>query len=171
MQVGVRAGREHHRKVEPAGLQVRAHLRRIVGLDVETRVGQRATEIGQPIRQTAARQIVLDPDPERQRPRPRPARSPERLGPAEAERARVRLEPQALGRELHARARAVEDAHAECLLERAHPARDGRLRHAQPLGRAVEKARLEQVEEGIEKVGLHPCPDRFSRSLAQAPPN
>ena len=60
MQVGVRAGREHHREIEPAGLKVRAHLRRIVGLDVKTRVGQRAAEIGQPIRQPAARQIVLD---------------------------------------------------------------------------------------------------------------
>jgi len=158
MKIRVRAGREHHREIEPARLQIGAHLRRIVGLDVEPRIRQRAAKIREPIRKPAAREVVLDADPHRQRARPRPARAPQRLGPAEAERARMRLKPQPLGRELHARARAVEDARPECGLKRAHPARDGRLRHPQPLGRAVKAARLEQVEEGVEKVDLHRAP-------------
>jgi hypothetical protein len=68
----------------------------------------------------------------------------------------ARTEP--FGRQAGARAAAVEQPTAQSAFQRVHAARDGGLRHAQPVRRAVEAARLAQIEEGLQKFGLHHRP-------------
>ena len=52
-------------------------------------------------------------------------------------------------------ARAVEQAGAEALLERAHGERDGGLRDAEVVGGDRERAALDDRHEGGELAGVH----------------
>jgi hypothetical protein len=67
-----------------------------------------------------------------------------------AKRAGVGFEALALGRQVGAGARAVEEPRPHRLLQRGYAGRDGGLRDPQPFRRAVEAAGLGKVEEGVE---------------------
>ena len=157
MQVGVRLGAEHHRKIQDAGQKIGAHLIGIVRLDVEGGLGQGAAELGHPVAQIDRRKVVLDAKAEKLR---RPLRDLDAaLGfvPFVAQRAGVRLEPLALGCQVGARAGAVEEAASDRLFQRRDPGRDGGLGDPEAVRRAVEAAGFREVEEGVEEVDLHHC--------------
>ena len=62
MQIRVRFGRKHHREILRARHQIKTHLRRIIGFNVEGDLRKSATEVMHQITDFCRRQIVLNAD-------------------------------------------------------------------------------------------------------------
>ena len=155
MQVRLRLRREQKRQIQRPADQIGTHLRGIIRLDIKRRLRQCGAELAHPVADMMIRQIALQPDPQGHGAAARPGGILQRLGPALAQRPRMRLESQPLGRQPRARAGPMKQPTPQRRLQRPHPPRNGGLCHPQPIRRAVEAARLAQVQKGFQKLGLH----------------
>ena len=99
MHVGRRVGREHQRQIQHAALQVAAHLRGIVGFDIQRRIGQLPQHGVNPARRIARRKVMLQPQPDRHGGAAGTARGGTGLGQGMAQPARMGLVAPPLGRQ------------------------------------------------------------------------
>ena len=155
MQIGMRFGGEHHREILRAGDKILAHLAGIIRLDVKGGLRKDMAEIMDQIPDIGIGQIVLNPQPHRHRRFARWRHRAAGLVPIAAQQAGVSLKPQALGGQIGARARAGEQPRPQRGFQRLHPRRNRGLRHTQPLGGAVKRPRLDQIQKGVQQLDLH----------------